>query len=196
MTIAPQQPILTVIEGKNNLRKLTEDHLTFIKVGFGYSLEVLIKAGYETDGATIPENLLNDERYGKKIEDHIRSKYPSIKTRYDFENLVKYLVGTPWDMPRLLAAIVHDVLYGRKWKIRWLCDKVYRLSLLENNYDVIRAEIEYGGIRLLGWKNWESVSDSERKHTKRLSEVKIIKTKNKEKEIRRIWEQLGKKISR
>ena len=194
MTIAPQQPILTPIAGKGNLRTLVEDHLTFVKVGFGYSLEVLIKAGYETDGATIPDNLLQDEKYGKKIEEYIRTKYPSIKTKYeyDLENLVKYLIGTPWDMPRLLAAIVHDVLYGRKWKIRWLCDKVYRLILLENNYDVIRAEIEYGGIRLIGWKNWESVSDSERKQTKRLSEVKIIKTKNKEKEILHILERTSK----
>lgn len=177
MTISPQPPNLVPIEGKEKFKRLAEDHLTYVKVGFGYSLKVLIKAGFETDGASIPDNLLEDKEYGEKIKSYIACKYPRINTRWDFENLVKYLVGTPWDLPRLLAAIVHDALYGRKWKFRWLCDRVYKWILEENNYDPIRIDIEYTGIRLLGWRNWKEVSDWEIVTVKRLTEVEFVRTK-------------------
>lgn len=186
MTLAPQPPVLVPIEGDSSRKRLAEDHLTFIKVGFGYSLEILVRAGYETDGATIPTNIVDDWFYGKKIEEYILAKYPSITTHYDFENLVYYLIGTPWDMPRLLAALVHDVLYGRRWMLRWFCDRVYKRILAENGYDLGRAEIEYWGIRLVGWRNWNAVKDDEVEHTKRHSVVKLVKNRKISAEIERI----------
>ena len=191
MTIAPESPKLVPIEGKSGTKRLAEDHLTFVKVGFGYSIEVLIKNGYETDGATIPEQLMKDKEYGNQIWDFIRSKYRDIKTTSEVDDLIRRLVGTPWDMPRLLAAIVHDVLYGLKWKIRWLCDRIYRLILLENNYDLIRADIEYCGIRLIGWKNWEAGTKAEKRQTKQLTVVRFIRDKKIRREIERLRKDRG-----
>lgn len=195
MTISPQAPHLVQLSEKSRYRRLTEDHLTFVKVGFGYSLQILIREGYETDGASIPENLLQDKEYGSVIEAYIRGKYPKIKTRYDFENLVKILIGEPWDMPRLLAAIVHDALYGRKWKFRWLCDRVYKWILQENNYHPIRIDIEYAGIRMLGWRNWDKISNQEKISTRILTDIKLVKTKKLQKIIDQLTkvEQLQKK---
>ena len=178
MTISPQPPLLIPVEGKDGIKEFKEDHLTFIKVGFGYSLKVFIKAGYRTDGASIPTWLQDDE-----IRKFIKTKYPKIQTRSDLEDLIKFLVGTPWDMPRLLASVVHDVLYGRKWKFRWLCDKVYRWTLEQVCYDKVRTEIEYAGVRLVGWRNWDMVTDWEKTQTKRLSDVRFIRTRDIDSEI-------------
>lgn len=169
-------------------KELVEDHLTFVKVGFGYSLEVLVRKGYITDGASIPDNILEDAEYGEKLKSFIRGKFPHVTDALDFQRLVERLIGTPWDMPRLLAAIVHDVLYGRKWAIRLLCDKVYRWILEENGYSGIRADIEYMGIRLVGWRNWNEVYKPEKEFTKIHSEVKFIKTRKIPKEIERLRE--------
>ena len=155
--------------------QLAEDHLTFVKVGFGYSLEVLVRKGYITDGASIPDDILDDLEYGEKIREFIRQKFPHVSDGVDFGNLVARLIGTPWDMPRLLAAIVHDVLYGRKWMIRLLCDMVYRWILEENGYSRVRTDIEYAGIRLMGWRNWNGIYKPEKQYTKNHSVVKFIR---------------------
>ena len=87
------------------------------------------------------------------------------------------LVGTPWDLPRLLAAVVHDALYSIKWKCRFLCDRVYKWILKATDYDVVRREIEYDAIRLVGWKSWNNVTKGEWKWAKKLVIVKWVRTK-------------------
>lgn len=178
MTVSPQAPCLAPSSSSDNHRVLTEDHLTFIKGSLGFSVMVLIKKGYETDGASVPTSLTEDDTYGKKIKEIIQAEFPKITTRFDFESLLKKLIGTPWDMPRLLAAIVHDALYDIHWCIRLMCDKIYKKILLANGYDPVRARIEYSCIRLVGWRNWNAITDLQRARAKKLVKVEIVRTRN------------------
>ena len=186
MTISPQPPNLVPVDEKDTTRRLVEPHLTFVKVGFGYSLMILIKPGFETDGASVPEKIFSDEEYKADMIETVEVEYEDVATRWDLENLIKYLIGNRWDMPRLLAAIAHDCLYGRKWMWRWVCDRIYRMILGDNNYDRRRIEIEYAAIRLAGWRNWNSVTNEEQKKVEAHSEVEFIRTKNIEKEIEKL----------
>lgn len=149
MTVFPEAPKLEKVSTfrAREMRCLVEDHLTYVKMPFGFSLEILIKAGFLTDGASVPE-------WGTSI------------------------IGTPWDMPRLLAAIVHDALYSRKWKIRWLCDFVYRQILKSTDHPTTMREVEYDAIRLFGWKAWCNVSKQEKRCAKSLVSVRWLRTKN------------------
>ena len=185
MTISPTPPNLvwSEIEGK---KMLVEPHLTFVKLGFGYSLKVLIGKGFVTDGASVPKNILQDKDYGSYLQHYIFRKYPNIGTRGDLESLWDWIVGTPWDMPRLLAAIVHDALYTCKWKFRWICDLIYRKILLQNSYDRIRAEVEYTCISLVGWRHWNAKTDLERDRAREIVNIEIIRTKKIPKIIKQI----------
>jgi hypothetical protein len=176
MTISPEEPKLQDSQ-KEGWKILVEPHLTFVNVGFGYSLMVLIGEGFETDGASVPKKLLYDNLYGKCVQGYLHKKYPKIGTRWDMENLWESLIGKPWDMPRLLAAIVHDALYAFQWKCRWLCDMIYRRILLQNNYERVRADIEYMCISLVGWKHWKNVSDLKRDKTRKIVKIEFVRTK-------------------
>lgn len=191
MTISPQSPNLSVLNSEDNLRVLVEDHVAFISLWLEYSLEVYIKKGYVTDGASIPCDVLAYIKAANKIKSYISKHYRGLENHWDFIEFVNFLLGTPWDYPRILAAIVHDVLYGRKWAFRWICDIIYRLILSENNYDRRQIFIEYYGIRLLGWRNWRAITEAEVTNTKQYSEVKIIRTSRVAQEVERIR---GKKI--
>ena len=188
MTIFPQDPNL-VDSQTPGFKKLVEPHLTFVKMGCGFSLAVLIKVGLETDGATVPKEELEKSDVVKKICKIIAKHYPG----KDYKETLDYLIGTPFELPRLLAAIVHDALYGMKWKWRWLCDRVYRAILSETDYDRVRLGIEYSGIRLIGKKSWDAVTDLERDRTRRIVSVKFVLTRNIGKITESIAEELGKK---
>ena len=194
MTVSPEIPKLTDCEEEGK-KVLTEPHLTFVKMGFGYSLMVLIGEGFKTDGASVPKKLFSDEKYGTQIQKMLQQKYPLLGTRWDFENLWEYLVGTPWDMPRLLAAIVHDALYDCKWKFRWLCDTIYRKILLQFDYYRMRADIEYACIRLAGWRNWNSITKKERKEARKKVKIEFVRNKKVKKIIKRIQRQEAEKKS-
>ena len=170
MTFAPTQPKYTV-DDSTGIATLIESHITFVKFPLGYSLMVHLKPGFKFDGASVPKEDLEDSRVVKRICKFIAKHYPD----KDYKETLNYLIGTPFEMPRLIAAIVHDALYGMKWKIRWLCDRVYRRILIDLGYDRVRLEIEYGGIRLLGGKNWDAVTKEEKKNTRKLSDVKILR---------------------
>ena len=186
MTVSPQPPNLADSQ-TDGFKKLVEPHLTFVKMGCGFSLSVLIRDGLETDGATIPKEELEKSAFIKKACKLIAKHYPG----KDYKETLSYLIGTPFEMPRLLAAIVHDALYGMKWKWRWLCDRVYRSILSESDYDKVRLGIEYYGIRLLGRKSWEAVTDLERDRTRRIVDVKVVLTRNISKITQRIEKELG-----
>lgn len=186
MTISPEPPKLEDIPDEPGYKVLAEPHLTFVEIALGYSLMVHIDKGFVTDGASVPNNLLDDPECGPHIKRIIKAAYPNITTRYDFESLFHYLVGKPFDMPRLLAAIVHDALYGCKWKWRWICDKIYRWILLQNHYSYVRADIEYSAIRLAGWRNWNAVTDLERDRTRELVRIEFVRTKKIEKLINKM----------
>lgn len=64
------------------------------------------------------------------------------------------LVGSPWAMPRLLAAIVHDALYGAHFAWRWFCDRIYLAIRLQTGGDRRLALLEYAAIRLGGKSAW------------------------------------------
>lgn len=187
MTIAPNPPILKQYKPNDlNLKVLMDEHITFVKMGFGYSLMVRIKPGFVTDGASVPKERLWDDKDRAKIEDFIKCKYSANPPREVIEDFIKKLIGTPWDMPRLLAAIVHDALYSLHWWFRWLCDLVYIHILSENGYDAIRGEIEHFCIRLVGWRNWNAVSKEEIRKTKELVSMAFVRTKK----VAKIREQL------
>lgn len=185
MTVSPQPPNLVDIQPEG-FKKLVEPHLTFVKMGCGFSLAVLIREGLETDGATIPKEELEKSCIIKELCKLIAKHYPG----KDHKETLDYLIGTPFEMPRLLAAIVHDALYGMKWKCRWLCDRVYRAILSEIDYDKVRRAIEYSGIRLLGKGSWDAVTDLERDRTRRIVDVKVVLTRNISKVTHRIDKEL------
>ena len=178
MTFFPSVPKFDnpQIIGGVEYRSLSEDHVTYVPIMFGWSLEVVIKAGFKTDGATvsISNALLKDSKFCKKIRKLVKKYFPE----EEFDSIYRRLVGTPWDIPRLLAAVVHDALYSLKWKCRWLCDNVYRFVLIAAGYDPIRREIEYDAIRLVGWRHLNAVTKEERKEAKNLVFVRLVKTKD------------------
>ena len=165
MTIFPQPPYL-VPTSKEGIMELAEPHLTVVEVGFGFWLVVLLKAGYKTDGASVPEEKLKDSKIVKRLCKIIAKHYPG----KNYKEMLDYLIGTPFEMPRILAAIVHDGLYDIKWKIRWLCDRMYNAILSACEYDRVRQDIEYSGIRLFGRKNWNDVKS---KHKKKMKDFVI-----------------------
>lgn len=177
MTLSPEKPKLKDSQ-EEGFKVLVEPHLTFVDLGFGYSLEVLIREGFETDGASVPKNILYDKDYGKYFQNYLIRKYPKIGTRWDMEKLWEKIIGSPWDMPRLLAAIVHDALYGIKWKFRWICDIIYRKILVLNKYDRIKSDIEYSCISLVGWRHWNKKTKEEIEKNKILVKVDFVRTKN------------------
>lgn len=132
---------------------------------------VYVKEGYETDGATVPKEALESSKFVEYACKIIAKHYPG----KDYKEMLDYLIGFPFEMPRLLAAIVHDALYDCKWKFRLVCDLVYRKILTLLDYDKVRKEIEYTGIRLLGWRNWNAVTDLKRDRTRKLVTVRIIR---------------------
>lgn len=189
MTVCPQSPNLGESQ-REGYKTLLEPHLTFVPMGFGFCLSVLIKEGLETDGATIPKDELEKSDVIKKICKLIAKHYPG----KDYKETLSYLIGTPFEMPRLCAAIVHDALYGMKWKCRWICDMVYRAIQSSIGYDKVRKGIEYSGIRMFGGKSWEAVTKEEKEVTKKLVDVKIVLERNKEKIKDRLLSQYCKKI--
>lgn len=174
MTFAPTPPKYSV-DDATGIATLLESHVTFVKFPLGYSLMVYQRSGLKFDGASVPKKDLEDSKIVKRICKFIAKHYPD----KGYKETLDYLIGTPFEMPRLLAAVVHDALYGMKWKWRWLCDRVYMLILKEQNYDPVRLEIEYSGIRLLGGKNWDAVQKPEKIATKALVDVKFIRTADK-----------------
>lgn len=145
MTVCPDKPRLapTCVDG---VMELTDGHMTVVPLWLGFELVVVVKPGYATDGASVPERL-----------------QPAF--------------GGPWDMPRLLAALVHDALYSRRWKCRWLCDIIYRKILMNVGYPADRLALEYAAIRADGWKSWKAVNKEEVKLTKTLTSVEVRRSR-------------------
>lgn len=166
MTVFPNPPNICDCE-EPDYKVLVEPHLTLVNVGYGIYLKILIDKGFKFDGATIPQEALEDSKLVAKLCKLIAKHYPDKNP----EEVLEYLIGTPFDFPRILAVVVHDALYGSKWKWRWLCDRVYCAIEKAIGYDPIRRQLEYSGIRLVGWKNWDAVTDLERDRTRRLVKV-------------------------
>ena len=191
MTVSPQPP--TLQDGPGNCNKtLVEPHLTFVNLGWGFSLMVLLKPGFITDGASVPLDIERSNVIYDQVNAYVQKKYPKITTRYDLESLIEIIIGGPWDMPRLLAACVHDGLYDYQWMGRWLCDWVYKRILGQNGYPPIQTDIEYYVIRVFGKSHWEAISDLERDRARDAIEVKIIRSKNIHKVTAEIRRRLGK----
>ena len=172
MTVFPEIPNLSRPD-KDGIATLIEPHLTVLKIGFGQSLVIFIREGFKTDGASVPKEELENSKIAKKVSKLIAKHYPD----KDYMETLSYLIGTPFEMPRLLAAIVHDALYDIHWLMRLACDLVYRRILNDVGYDKVRQDIEFSGIRLLGGKNWASVSDLKRARGRRLVTVEFVRTK-------------------
>ena len=177
MTVFPEHPRLVKAPPQDGfeMRRLAEDHVTSVKFWLGWSVMVIVKAGYETDGATVSlsRDLNIDGNVAEKILVIIEKYFPC----EDLMSIYRRIVGTPWDLPRLLAAIVHDPLYSLKWYCRFLCDRIYKKILEATDYDAIRREIEYDLIRLVGWRNWDAVTKEEQKEAHKFVVVKWVRTR-------------------
>ena len=66
--------------------------------------------------------------------------------------------GTPMDVPRLYAALVHDWIYsgGDPDATRADADLVYREILLALDYPKLKAYVEYYALRLFGGSHWHN----------------------------------------
>ena len=124
-------------------RILVEDYVTEIRLPFGWTLRVVVREGYITNGASVPAYL--PER----------------------------IFGDRWAMPRIIAALVHDALYSIKWKFRWLTDRVYLWILRALDYPRAAADFEYACIRAAGWKSWRDIPGIEREWAKSLVSTKV-----------------------
>lgn len=175
MTVFPETPRMEAAGTKDGreMRRLTEDHVTVLNYCLGWSLVIVVKARYETDGATVSLTGGSDNTIGQ-MKSIIRKYFPD----EDENSVYNRIVGTPWDLPRLLAAVPHDALYSRKWRCRLLCDRVYKKVLKSTKYDALRREIEYDVIRLLGWCSWNAVSKEEKAMAKQLVTAKWVRTKS------------------
>ena len=84
------------------------------------------------------------------------------------------IVGSPWAMPRLLAAIVHDALYASHWAFRWLCDRIYLLIRLQNHpADKRLCYLEYVAIRLGGREAWREKTANTLAYTRERLSVRL-----------------------
>ena len=141
MTEFPETPALGPDPG-NGTRRLVECHRTEVSLCLGlYRIEVNIRSGFQTDGASVPPELQG-------------------------------VAGSPWDMPRLLAAVVHDALYQLHWKWRWLCDRVYRALEIKAGVPREIVDFEYTAIRAAGWRNWDAVTREDMETAKAYVSVK------------------------
>jgi hypothetical protein len=191
MTVSPSIPIFQDGPGNRN-KTLITPHLTFVDIGWGFSLMVLLKPGFITDGASVPLDIGRSCVIYNQVNEYVQKEYPQISSRYDLESLIEIIIGEPWDMPRLLGACVHDALYSYQWKCRWLCDWIYKRILMQNDYPTIQASVEYYVIRAFGKSHWDAVSDLERDRAREDTEIKIIRTKHIPRVIAEIRERIGK----
>lgn len=174
MTFFPKHPKMEKAPPKDGreMRRLTEDYVVFAPFCLGWSLEIVVRKGFAFDGASIPDDLFF--KYKDKIQKVVEKLYPG----EDVETVYRRLVGTPWDFPRLHAALPHDGLYGAHLKCRWVADRAYKNILKSAGYDPKRREIEYDCIRLFGAEHWDAVESEEKKATRKMVSAHWIRTKN------------------
>ena len=137
MTVFPDRPVLVDKLLLAPAKVLADDHVTEVSLFFGL-YHVRI---------TVQAGFFTD---GASVPEILRP-----------------VAGGPWDMPRLLAALPHDGLYHLHWKWRWLCDRIYLAILLKAGYPAELANIEYAAIRAAGGRNWNAVTETEKRHAKR-----------------------------
>ncbi len=85
------------------------------------------------------------------------------------------ICGSPWMMPRLLAAIVHDALYAAHWCCRWVCDLIY--YLIRSQYGVntaVVAKVEYTAIRLGGKSAWKEKTPERIEATRKILKIRLV----------------------
>ena len=85
---------------------------------------------------------------------------------YDGSSFVNVPAGTTTDLASIPAfmrsffsrtgrsrkpAVVHDHLYGKKWKTRKICDQLFKEMLISRGCSRFRAGIYYAGVRSGGW---------------------------------------------
>lgn len=143
MTYPPFSP--RFIEGPSlGLKQLCEDHKTTVRLFWIFGLEVIVLAGFVTDGASIPGKL-------------------------------QFLVGGPWAMPRLLAAIVHDALYAAHWFCRLACDVIYYLIRAQyGEGTAVVAKVEYTAIRLGGRSAWNEKTPERIEAARKLLKIRLV----------------------
>lgn len=67
-----------------------------------------------------------------------------------------WLCGTPYESPRIFAALVHDYLYGGgdPETTRADADDLYRDIQIALGVSRVKAYVEWLALRLCGWTHW------------------------------------------
>lgn len=89
--------------------------------------------------------------------------------------MLQGIAGNPWQMPRLLAAIVHDALYAAHWFCRWFCDVIYYLirSQYGSGTEVV-AKIEYAALRIGGRSAWKEKTPERIEAARKLLKIRLV----------------------
>lgn len=89
------------------------------------------------------------------------------------------ICGSPWAMPRLLAAIVHDALYAAHWCCRWVCDIIYYLIRVQYGTDTsVVAKVEYAAIRVGGRSAWKEKTPASIEAARKLVKIRFVLLKD------------------
>lgn len=85
------------------------------------------------------------------------------------------ICGSPWMMPRLLAAIVHDALYAAHWFCRLACDVIYYLIRAQyGEGTAVVAKVEYTAIRLGGRSAWKEKTPERIEAARKLLKIRLV----------------------
>lgn len=88
---------------------------------------------------------------------------------------LQIVAGGPWQMPRLLAAIVHDALYASHWFCRWACDIIYKLVRAQFGEGTqIAAFLEYTAIRAGGKSAWNEKTPEGIEAARKLLKIRLV----------------------
>ena len=66
------------------------------------------------------------------------------------------LCGSPYDAPRVIAALAHDFLYATHICTRKEADIIYRDMQIDLSIAAWKARVEYRALRLFGWIAWKN----------------------------------------
>ena len=86
-----------------------------------------------------------------------------------------WIAGNPFEVPRVIAALVHDWLYTAKVCERKTADLIYRGVCRKVGLSAFRSWFEYLVLRLFGWIAWEAVSDVDEAEARKHGTLMIVK---------------------
>ena len=96
-----------------------------------------------------------------------RVLYLDIKAGFTFDGAsipraLWRVCGHPLEAPRIAAALAHDWLYASKAMTRADADMIYRTICEWVGIGAFSRNVEYGALRLCGWKAWKEHMEADK----------------------------------